>query len=160
MGPSQIPLPSNTRHPQNTHTLGILWKRDRPFSDTSTWQRTTPTKHTHTLGILWTRDRPFSDTSTWQHTTPTKHTHTLGILWTRDRPFSDTSTWQRTTPTKHTHPLLSRIRTRSPVNERAQTHALERAGTGFGTRHATGEHRAPCAVFTSGCLKYSKDRAL
>ena len=65
------------------------------------------------------------------------HAHSVGILWTRDRPFSDTSTWQNTTPTKHTNPLPGRIRTRNPKTERAQTHALNRAGTGIDTRHAT-----------------------
>lgn len=29
--------------------------------------------HTHTVGLLWVRDRPVADTSTWQHATFTRH---------------------------------------------------------------------------------------
>ena len=31
--------------------------------------------HKHSVGLLWTRDRPVAETSTWQHTTPTRHRH-------------------------------------------------------------------------------------
>ena len=29
----------------------------------------------HSVGLLWTRDRPVAETSTWQHTTHTTHRH-------------------------------------------------------------------------------------
>jgi hypothetical protein len=32
-------------------------------------------EHTHSVGSLWTRDRPVSETSTWKHTTLTCDSH-------------------------------------------------------------------------------------
>jgi len=31
--------------------------------------------HTHSVGLLWTRDRPVADTFTWQHKTLTRESH-------------------------------------------------------------------------------------
>jgi hypothetical protein len=31
--------------------------------------------HTHSVEILWVRDRPIVETSTWKHTTPTRDRH-------------------------------------------------------------------------------------
>jgi hypothetical protein len=37
----------------------------------------------HSTGLLWTSDRPDTETSTWQHTTPTKDVHARGGIRNR-----------------------------------------------------------------------------
>jgi hypothetical protein len=41
--------------------------------------------HTHSVGLLWTRDQPDAETSTWQHTTlPRDRIHATGRIRTRN----------------------------------------------------------------------------
>jgi hypothetical protein len=48
------------------------------LNDTHTHTRT------HMVGLLWTRDLPVAETSTWQHTTFTRDIHTTGSIRTRN----------------------------------------------------------------------------
>jgi len=41
-------------------------------------------KYIHSVGLLWTRDQPVAETSTWQHTTVTWDIHSTGGIWTRN----------------------------------------------------------------------------
>ena len=53
---------------------------------------TTLQKILQSVGLLWTRDRPVADTSTWQDTTLTTNSHAPGGNGTRDptrRPAAD-----------------------------------------------------------------------
>jgi hypothetical protein len=58
----------------------------------------------------------------------------VGLLWTNDQPDAETSTRQHTTLTIQTCMLSSGIRIRSRRKQGSQTHALDRAATGNGTR--------------------------
>jgi hypothetical protein len=59
----------------------------------------------HSVGLLWTNDQPDAKTSLWQHTSLTKT--------------------QTSTPSAGFEPII-------PANDRAQTHALDRAAPGIG----------------------------
>jgi hypothetical protein len=47
--------------------------------------RTISLRHTHSVGLLWPRDRPDAETSTWKHTTLTREIHVPGGFRTRSR---------------------------------------------------------------------------
>jgi hypothetical protein len=56
----------------------------------------THTHNTHTVGLLWTRDQPVAETSTWQHTTFTgdnMHPAGLGIVKSDDFANPTEPTW-------------------------------------------------------------------
>ena len=121
-------LDHTQRHTTVGRTLLDEWsarRRDLYLTTHNTHNRQT------SIGLLWTRDRPVAETSTWQHTTLSKtfihrtpldegsagrrdlyltthNTHnrqtSIGLLWTRDQPVAETSTWQHTTLTKDRHP--------------------------------------------------------
>ena len=62
----------------------------------------------------------------------------LGLLWRHDQPDAETSTWQDTTLTTDRHPYpppAAGFEPAIPRTERPQTHALDRAATGGGTKH-------------------------
>jgi hypothetical protein len=60
--------------------------------------------------------------------------HSLGLLWMSDQPDAATAAWQHTTLKRGTHPFFRRDSNPVPASERLQTHALDRAATGLGSR--------------------------
>jgi len=69
-------------------------------------------------------------TITFRHTT-------LGrTSLTRDRPVAEASTWQHTTHTRDKHPCLpAGFEPATSAGEHQQTHTLDRAATGIGSRY-------------------------
>ena len=55
---------------------------------------------THTVGLLWTRDRSVAETSTVQHTTLSSHIHTPGVIRTRN-PNKRTNSDAHLRPRRH-----------------------------------------------------------
>ena len=100
-GPPQRPLLDNTTFGRTPLDEGSARRTDLYLTTL------------HSVGLLWTRDRPVAETSTWHHTTFGRTPldegsarrrdlylttlHSVGLLWTRDRPVAQTSTWQDTT---------------------------------------------------------------
>jgi hypothetical protein len=52
--------------------------------------------HTHSVGLLWTRDQPMAETSTWQHTTVTRDSYPCPRL--DSNPQSQEASGYRLTP--------------------------------------------------------------
>jgi hypothetical protein len=56
----------------------------------------------------------------------------VGLLWMSDQFIAETSTWQRNTLNRQTSMPPAGFELTTPMSERPQTHALDRATTGIG----------------------------
>ena len=67
---------TNKQYQIRSWILCFLWRNSPTLARTaSVWRFLDHKETTHSLGLLWTRDRPVAETSTWQHTTLTRDRH-------------------------------------------------------------------------------------
>ena len=85
----------------------------------------------HSVGLLWTRDRPVQETSTWQHTILTTDTHRTTLDEGSARP-RDLYLTTHNTHKRQTSMLLEGFEPATLASDLPQVHALDLTATGIG----------------------------